>query len=210
MILQRFKLIYFFLTILIYNVNSKVMVHMDMRKNHPLRRISFCLDCNNPQLDGSVAYGLAPKHFADQIIPNRSGELITCVPNYAESDRIFNHESFENRIVLVNRGKVSLLDKCIRLQKHGAQAIIIVDDNQCDDDFSYCGNRAGSVQDGGFSPFDEELKWRSLLDIPILLIKAKDAERIRSNMTLRQAKVSKYGIQNITVVLKSNGEYDEL
>ena len=45
----------------------------------------------------------------------------------------------------------------MNVQYSGAAGVIIVDDGQCNEDFSRCGPRAGSVKDGGFAPMDELL-----------------------------------------------------
>jgi hypothetical protein len=71
-----------------------------------------------------------------------SAEVVYCIPNRAESN-ILNTAHFENRIVIVDRGEISLYEKARKIQEDGAVGILIADDGQCTEEFSFCGPRAG-------------------------------------------------------------------
>ena len=186
---------------------TSLIVYIDMKSTEPLKMISFCVDCITPEHDGSFVYGLVAKHTSDYT--SIAGELIYCVPNHAENKKILNNESFYNRIIFVDRGKVSIIDKCQKIQSYGAIAIIIADDGNCDDNFNFCGSRAGSIHSGGFGSYDDPLVWKSIT-IPVLLINLSTAERMRKLMNIKRVKIPKIGMQNITLIKNKFGEYDEL
>ncbi len=145
-----------------YHKDGKgLMLHLDDRNvksnrkgQESLKVISFCTNCPNPDEEGSMAYGLLNYHFLEpepleyEIIT----EAVYCVPNYADHAKIINGAQMRNRVVLVKRGKVPLVDKVrLIIEKSSASAIIVIDDGQCTDDFAFCGPRSGSVREGGFA-----------------------------------------------------------
>ena len=140
---------------------STVLVHIDTRISksnleyeRAVKLISFCIDCPSPEDEGSVAYGLISRYLyaskQDYVV---TGQLVYCVPNLADGPSILNKHQFPGRIVLVDRGKISLHEKIFRLQQAGAEAILVGDDGQCDEAFTYCGARMGSALEGGFAAF---------------------------------------------------------
>jgi hypothetical protein len=159
--------------------------------------ISFCNDCDDPHHEGSIVHGLIPKHGLHEF--EVSGEVVYCVPNHAEQKRLLNKHQFRGRIVLVDRGHISLIDKVEKIQKAGASGVIIADDGQCDEEFSFCGSRVGSAPHGGFSPYDDESRWHSLT-IPVLMITQTSAERLRRLMRNQIRMLPKIGPQNITIL----------
>lgn len=193
--------------------NLPVRVYIDTNSHDPVRMISFCLDCDSPDSGGSLVYGLVPK-FAQFSSPSNNniryqekiiGELLYCVPNYAEQDAILNKHLFGGRVVFVDRGRVSLLEKAKKIQKAGALAIIIGDDGQCLEDFSYCGVRAGSKQEGGFSSNDDPIEWKKL-SIPIVMISKLSSIRLKKLMTLKEFNIPGVGRHNITIIGSDDSE----
>lgn len=179
--------------IVIANMNSQNVLNA----NSPIKILSFCVECPSPEIEGSLAFALPPKYgLLDFFI---TAEVVYCIPNYADQNRIINKHQFKDRIVFVNRGINALLDKVARLQGAGAAAVLIGDDGQCDENFKNCGNRAGSAEQGGFSAFDDEMKWREIT-IPVLLISATSAQRLRDAMQVQRMSIPKLGFQNVTVL----------
>ena len=74
-----------------------------------LKHLAFCLNCPNPEKEGSVMKALVAKHGLQEF--DVTGELVYCFPNHGESLQILNRNEFRNKIVLVDRGKVSILQK---------------------------------------------------------------------------------------------------
>lgn len=122
---------------LIVNLNSR-----SRDPDSPVKIISFCIDCPSPEQEGSTAYGLLPRYGLKEYFV--SAEAVYCIPNQAESN-IRNGAHFENRIVIVDRGGISLFEKARKIQEIGAVGILIADDGQCTEQFSFCGPRAGYI-----------------------------------------------------------------
>lgn len=166
------------------------------KSDNPVKLISFCVGCPFPESEGSAAYGLASKHLVKDY--HAIGELIYCVPNYAELPKILNLHNFNNRIVLVDRGVVGIIDKVNRILKSDALGIIIADDGRCNEDFSFCGQRAGSVMEGGFAAYDDNNIWRKV-NIPVILVTVKTADKLRSMMHIRKVNIPRLGLHNVTI-----------
>ncbi|KAJ1429686.1 hypothetical protein B484DRAFT_449254 [Ochromonadaceae sp. CCMP2298] len=164
--------------------------------------LSFCLSCPSPRSEGTVAYGLLPRHGLQDF--QVDGALVACVPNSAESKRILNPSQVNGRIVMVNRSQTPLLDKVDKLVKAGALGIIIADDGRCSETFSTCGAQAGNSRDG-FSPLDSAQRWR--LSTPVVMVGAKTADLLRSMMRLREVDVARMGVHNMTLL---EDDWDEL
>jgi hypothetical protein len=171
--------------------------------NEPVNYISYCVDCPNPHQEGSILHGLTPKYglktFA--II----GEVVYSVPNHAALSKLLNPHEFHNRIVFADRGLNSLIEKVLLLQNAGALGIIIADDGQCDESFKYCGLRAGSAAEGGFSAHDDLSQW-NLVKVPVMLISASSAEKFRLLMKVRRVKVPQIGFQNVSDLIPDSKE----
>ena len=140
-------------------------------------------------------YALAPKHGLPEY--RVKGELIYGVPNHGELKEMLNYSEFDGRIVLVHRGKVHLQEKVLNVQYSGAAGVIIVDDGQCDDSFSRCGPRAGSVKDGGFAPMDEASAWKRVR-IPVLMITKASAAKLTQYLQISEVDLPKIGKQFVT------------
>lgn len=187
---------------LIVNLTSKVENY-----NTPVKYITYCVQCPDPSKEGSLVRGLRSRYGPQTYTV--TGELIYCVPNHGEKRRLLNAHQLNERVVLVERGKVSILEKILRIQQQShAAAIIIADDGSCDEPFYHCGSRAGSVGDGGFAAFDDMQLW-SKVEIPVVLITHSSAEKLRSLMKIEKIMVRGSGLQNITL-LDSMVEYPEL
>lgn len=187
--------------------NDLVKVFMDMSSYDSIKMLSYCLDCPSPELEGSFAYALSVKYQSN--MQSVSGHIITAVPNSAESDSILNRHAIRGNIALVDRGKVSIIDKCSKLQRAGAIGIVIADDGSCSADFSYCGQRAGSHLEGGLAAYDDIQPWLAI-KIPVFIISLSSSEQLRKSMKLRRVEVPPYGYQNITFMRNKYGDYEEL
>lgn len=185
-----------------------LVVHMDFKPFGPIKMLSYCLSCETPEHEGSYADALIPKHLSP-IISSVTGKLIYCVPNFADMTRIFNEDFILGNIILVDRGKIPILEKCLRIQEAGAAGIVIADDNQCVDDFSFCGSRAGNKNEGGFSSNDDSIQWKRV-NIPVLLITSKSAEKLRNLMKLKRVEIHPHGYHHVTLQRNHEGGYDEL
>lgn len=197
------------LTALFLRSNAQLVVNLTSRGadvDGALKWVTFCLGCPNPRSEGSVVPALNARYGVDEY--SVTGELVYCVPNFAESAFIVNDHQFTNRIVLVDRGKISLLHKVMKIQDTEALGIIIADDGSCRDDFSYCGPRAGSVREGGFAPFDDEDNWLKI-DIPVVMVSLPSAERLRSAMGIKLTYIPGLGHHNISVHIGEEGRSDD-
>lgn len=192
-------LLSFLLFSLVSTIAEGLTIHIDhvpLDKDKPaLRIISFCLDCEHPDDEGSYVYALAPKHGLSEY--RVKGELIYGVPNHGEVKELLNHSEFDGRIVLIHRGKVHLQEKVMNVQYSGAAGVIIVDDGQCNEDFSRCGPRAGSVKDGGFAPMDEASAWKRI-HIPVLMVTKTSAAILTQYLQISEVDIPKFGKQFVT------------
>jgi hypothetical protein len=170
--------------------------------------ISYCVGCPSPEDEGSMAYGLIARHGVKEF--HVTGEVLYCIPNFAEDETIVNRHQFPDRIVFVNRGEISLLEKVLRIQEAGAAGVIIADDGRCTDSFSSCGPRAGSVADGGFAPDDAQVVLWSKVEIPVVLVTMGTAEKFRRSMVIEQVLVPRKGYQNATILRNPDGSREEL
>ena len=113
-----------------------LMLHLDDRNVksnrqglESLKVIGFCVDCPNPDEEGSMTYGLLNYHFLypEELEFELTSEAVFCVPNYADHKKIINAAQMRNRVVLVKRGKVPLADKVkLILENSSASAIVII------------------------------------------------------------------------------------
>ena len=126
-----------------------------------------------------------------------SGELMYCVPNFADKEKLLNAHEFENRVILVERGVIPMLDKVKKIQQAGAAGIVIADDGTCNELFTSCGYRIGSMQEGGFSAHDDEKEWKKIV-IPVFLISKSSAAKIKGFMTNIQIDIQGSGKHYIT------------
>lgn len=170
-----------------------------------LKIISFCFDCPEPDIEGSIAFGLTAKYSIQEY--GLTAEMAYCVPNFAESPKVMNGNQLRNRIAFVERGVNGLLEKVTKIAKTGASAIIIADDGRCNSGYTFCGPRAGSVAEGGFAAYDDEAPWRAI-DIPVILINFETAEMFRSLMIMKKISLPRIGVQNMTI-LTSDDIYEE-
>jgi hypothetical protein len=134
------------------------------------------------------------------------GELVYCVPNFAESKRIINKHQFSNRIVLVDRGRLPILEKLQKILLSDAAGVIIADDGRCDDEFTFCGHRAGSAGEGGFSAYDDTALWNDL-EIPVMMVSVRTADTLRQMMGFNRVDIPRLGLHNVTTF---NDGSDEL
>jgi hypothetical protein len=175
-----------------------VIVHMSSKSSpSPLRYVSYCLNCPSPDKEGSVILGILPKFGIHNFAV--TGDVVYAVPNHVENVIINNSHHLYNKIVLVDRGKVSFYEKIFRIQQHTtAVGVIIADDGDCDNSLRYCSNsRTGSAKDGGFSAFDDPVLWANI-NLPVLLVSAESADRLRSVMNVERVYVAGLGYQNIS------------
>jgi len=105
-----------------------------------------------------------------------------------------NFASLQGKIVLIDRGMVPLVVKVIRAQRMGAVGVLLVDDGQCNTNFSYCGERAGNTMEGGFAPHDGYAQWNEV-EIPVLLISRFTGYKLKILMGLIEFEVKDMGKQ---------------
>ena len=182
----------------------KVQLNLE-RKSRPgmkhfgLSSIEFCVGCPDPHLEGSRILALGSYHGPDgfKVI----GDLTVAVPNMVSTSvqdshvghtKLMNAAQLAGRVVLVLRGRVSLVEKILAAQDAGAIGVVIADDGNCVGMFE-CG-RAGSPRDGGFSKRDPWQNWRNVV-IPAVLVMEKEAERLRNLMGLEKMLVPGLGEQ---------------
>ena len=79
--------------------------------------------------------------------------------------------------------------------------VVIIDDGQCDHEFSSCGPRAGGRHDGGFSSSDSINDW-SAIKIPAVLITSDSADALRKKMQLERTEIGKLGMHNVSVLTR--------
>jgi hypothetical protein len=141
--------------------------------------------------------GLSSKHGPKDF--SVTAELVLCVPNSAESSKLLNRHQFRDRIVLVNRGVVSVQQKVTSISSGGSGvlAIIIIDDGTCDEEFAHCGVRMGSVSEGGFAAFDDKSFW-DRLDVPVLLVSEKSGDKLKSLMRNEWVDIPRVGRHLVT------------
>jgi hypothetical protein len=197
--------LHFFLLFVLLLILNKVAVHAQMIVNltsgngNAMSFVSFCHQCPDPTREGSIVKALNSK-FGPQRY-SVSGELVYCVPNHGEKPRVLNAHQFSERVVFVERGKVSLLQKALRIQSQSeAVAIIVADDGSCDEEFWSCGPRAGSLVEGGFAAHDDDHLWKAI-EIPVVVVTASSAERLRTMMGVKKIYVNGSGEQNITAAI---------
>jgi hypothetical protein len=191
-------LLYFFSLSTNVSSDEKFVVYIRSRNdNQPLKFISYCFNCPSPETEGSVVIGINPKYGIQEYII--SGEVIYCVPNFAQNSVINNSHHLSNRIVFIDRGEISFLDKILRVQEQTqAVGVIIADNGDCDDTFQYCKSKIGTVRDGGFAAFDEASLWLQV-QIPVVLISFNSAEKLRKLMRIERILIPSLGYQNVSV-----------
>jgi hypothetical protein len=179
------------------------MSSRDQESLNPLKSVTFCIDCHSPEFEGSIIEGIAAKHNIKEYLV--TGELVYCIPNFAESSYILNAHHFENRIVIVERGKISLIEKINKIQEYGAIGIIIADDGSCNQFYTFCGPRAGSTLEGGFAAYDDETVWEDII-IPVILINLEAAIKLRGAMKLQRIEIPNLGFQYMTLSTSFNND----
>ena len=188
----------------IIHMNDKNVKNPRNSKEHAVKLLNFCVNCPDPEGEGSITYGLLSWHnrFPDRrkLEYEITGDVAFVVPNYADHKKILNGFQLTNRIALVRRGKIPLITKVKKILQYSKPlAILIYDDGQCDPNFRTCGARVGNVHTGGFSPFDEPTEWE-FLQIPVLFIHIDTGLKLEKMMTLRETDVLGMGLQNITTL----------
>jgi hypothetical protein len=196
--------------ILVQYVNTSLTVELSRKRyvENGYTLVTYCVDCPSPHSEGALARGLHPKHGLQEF--HVIGTLVYCVPNSAEGRKVLNAHHFKNRIVLIDRGALGILDKVEKILDSETVGVIIADDGRCKEDLSYCGLQAGSIKDGGFAINDDISRWRDV-PIPVVLISVRTADLLRSTMGIRKVYIPKHGMQNITVFHHGKDQYkDEL
>jgi hypothetical protein len=172
-----------------------VILHMSdgstrssQKDQRSLKVLSFCVGCPDPSSEGSIVNGLLNYHnlYLDFSL---TSELVWAIPNYADSKKLLNVEQLKNRVAMVKRGRNSLFDKVEKIMlRSEALGVIVVDDGQCDENFLWCGPRAGNVKAGGFSAYDDEDIWEGL-NIPVVMVTAATGNRFTRMMSVREVDV---------------------
>ncbi|RYH20575.1 hypothetical protein EON65_23030 [archaeon] len=180
------------------NCHAQLILNLTSRGNDAdgaLKWITYCLKCPDPRSEGSILPSLNAKYGVDEY--SVTGELVYCVPNYAEGPFLANDHQLSDRIAFVDRGEISLLDKVLKIQEANALGVVIADDGSCYEDFHYCGPRAGSLQEGGFAAYDNEQSWLAV-EIPVVMVTSTNADRLRDAMGIKSVYIPGLGRHNIT------------
>ena len=152
--------------------------------------LMVCSGCPNPHTQGSW-FDIWPSHWSypDYHI---DAQIIYSIPNNGENP-IWNDMYVSDKVVIVRRGSVSIVELARRFQHLGAIALLIVDDGRCGDDFD-CGKLGKRRAGEGFAALDQWWKWVGIV-IPSFLIRAGDGKRIESMMRLTQVDIPGLGKQ---------------
>lgn len=197
----------------VFLIESVLLVSIDVRKTKLkssfLVDIAFCQDCSSPDHEGSLITGLL-SYWSRSLDRKVGGALVYGIPNHGETDALMNSAQLRANVAILERGKVEVLAKALKVQKAGAVALIIADDGSCTADLSYCGRRAGGNKNG-FAPLDDAQAWAEV-NIPVLIISSASAERLRRLMVISQVDLPRFGIQNVSdhAERKINWDYNEL
>eukprot|EP01038_Epipyxis_sp_PR26KG_P007414 gene7414-10106_t len=188
---------------------DRVVVSLTSRGNiNVLKTVAFCIGCPNPEEEGSIAFGLIPKYSVKQTY-SVQGELVYCIPNHAESESLLNKHFFRRRVVFVDRGTISFKEKALRIQAAGAVGVVIGDDGTCNDGFTFCGTRVGSVSEGGLAPYDDPELWIEI-QIPIILISLATSNQLKKMMKTERLDFPIIGSQNVaTAFNEDEDEFDD-
>ena len=179
-------------------IQAHLILYLTSRGNDAdgaLKWVTYCVKCPDPRSEGSIMPSLNAKYGVDEY--SITGELIYCVPNYAEGPFLANDHQLSDRIALVDRGEISLLDKVLKIQEANALGVVIADDGSCHEDFHYCGHRAGSLQEGGFAAYDSEQSWLAV-EIPVVMVTSSNADRLRNAMGIKSVYIPGLGRHNIS------------
>ena len=173
-----------------------------------VKLVNFCIDCPNPEEQGSVTSALMSYHMMETmgnaaLTFDIIGEAVYAIPNYVDHKKVLNAPQLKGRIALIKRGKIPLGKKVDRLlEKSRPSAIIIIDDGQCDEQFLSCGYRAGGAFQKGFSAFDDTDAWERALyhRIPVMMVTAETGGRFDSLMAIRKVDVLGMGESYMTIL----------
>lgn len=165
-----------------------------------IKHISFCMNCINPRIEGSIGLGLLATHGNMSFI--LTSELVYGVPNHAEKIQLANKNQIIGKIVFLDRGYVEIVVKATRAQNAGAIGCLIADDGTCNTYFEQCGRFVG---DGvtGLAYLDSKELWRNI-HIPVFLISLETSERLRRMMQVQRIEMPYLGLQNISTSSSSS------
>ena len=118
-------------------------------------------------------------------------ELLYGVPNDASAPLL---NPVAGAAVLVDRGNVSFAEKARNVERAGGTAVVVADDGSCGLDFE-CGGWLGSRSDGwDVAEQDRGASWADV-SIPLVLVSAASASRLRSHMGLVEVAMEGLGVQ---------------
>ncbi len=201
---QRVTIFLFFILLELTTSILLVSLQSQAGSDSAIKEIAFCIDCPYPAEEGSLVYGLKPKHGIQTY--SVSGEVVYCIPNLANGETLLNKYEFHNRLVFVDRGVISLQQKVLQLQQADAIGVIIADDGNCNKEFTFCGPRIGGKNDGGFAANDDKVLWNDI-HIPAVLISVETAAIFRKFMNIKRIDVPGYGFQNVSSLVPKNDEF---
>lgn len=105
-----------------------------------------------------------------------TAELIVADPPLADAP-LMNARAVRQRVVLVERGAVSLVDKVLRAQAAGAIGVVVTDTGECAAFDQLCSPGAEKKNGDGFAKYDLREPW-SKVRIPVALLLYEDAETL--------------------------------
>lgn len=256
--MNQYKLLLLQLLLSANFVSANLMMNIQEDRNnndYPLKMVTFCVDCPDPEVEGIIVYGLLPKYniynnyglppertkvlvehseYPDyyeaesMVIPTSSSlssvtaEVVYCVPNLANKGRVLNSHEIIDRIAIVVRGDIGLIEKVLKVQNEGALGVIIIDDGQCDFSISKHASEGASkdikkstrfqscgLLVGGFSHTDSNMMWKAV-KIPVLLVTKGTGDLLDSLMNITVTDIPRLGKQKITnLKIRTHHRHDE-
>lgn len=150
--------------------------------------LMFCKDCPDPHTEGSHMETWEARYSPGGF--HVDGEIVFTVPNDASTEVL---NVVGGAIALIERGKVPFATKVRHAQEAGANAVIIIDDGTCSDNFE-CGGWIGSKSQGPLARRDAAEAWRGIY-IPSVLITKRQSERLLHLMELVTIDIPGLGVQ---------------
>lgn len=164
--------------------------HRVMKASITPSGLMVCNGCPNPHMQGSW-FDIWPSHWSYPDY-HLDAEIIYSIPNNG-ADPIWNDMYIRDKVVMVRRGGVSIVELTRQFQHLGALALLIVDDGRCGATFD-CGKLGKRRAGEGFAALDQWWKWIGIV-IPSFLIREHDGRRIESMMRLTQIEIPGIGKQ---------------
>lgn len=103
------------------------------------------------------------------------GQTSYVAPLLLESE-VKNPQNIANKIAIVGRGSIPLVNKIIKLQMAGAKGVIILDSGECKDYNQVCMPGADKIKGEGWAAADMPGPWASVKIPAVLLLRGEEAK----------------------------------